>query len=146
MGTLPSSNSTLTYDGMGEFFLSSSTVPSVDPVVSGYTERVNKCVRMCQFLFGCTHTVRRILISITAQHSTSPVHLLYYTVHLPYYMVIHSAPTVLHGTPTVLHGTPNVLHSTPVLYTTYLLAVWTSSGKQHVLSLQLHNQLEMSVK
>ena len=32
------------------------------------------------------------------------------------------------------------------IHTTYLLTVWTSSGKQHVLSLQLHNQLEMSVK
>ena len=39
MGTLPSSNSTLTYDGMGEFFSFSSTVPSVDPVVSGHTEQ-----------------------------------------------------------------------------------------------------------
>ena len=39
MGTLPSSISILTYDGMGEFFLSSSTVPSVDPAVSEHTEQ-----------------------------------------------------------------------------------------------------------
>ena len=51
MGTLPSSISTLTYDGMGGF-LSTSTVPSVDPVVSGYTERVNEClvVQNCMHL------------------------------------------------------------------------------------------------
>ena len=145
MGTLPSSSSTLTYDGMGEFFLSSSTVPSVDPVVSGYTERVNKCVRVCHFLFVCTHTVRRIhnststVIHSTVLHSTPTV--LHSTP-----TVLHSTSTVLHSTPTVLHSTPTVLHSTPVLYTTYLLTVWTSSGKQLVLSFQLHNQLEMSLQ
>ena len=65
----------LTYDGMGEFFLSSSTVPSVDPVVSGHTEHVNECLVVQNFTFQVILKWQLLFYTVV---------LLYYTLLLLY--------------------------------------------------------------